>query len=295
MNPGDQISRYRILGPLGKGGMGVVYRAEDTRLHRQVALKFLPADSDEHDERQRFLNEARIAASARHANICPIYDVDEDQGRLFIAMALLEGQTLQQKLAAGPMAIPQVVLIALQIANGLDYAHSLGIVHRDIKCSNIMVDPGGQVSIMDFGLALRNDETRLTAAGRTVGTAGYMSPEQAQGLDVDRRTDIWSLGVAMFELVTGSLPFRRDHPTAVVHAIVFDKVPDIASLREGVPADLAKTIGKALEKKPEARWQTAAELGAALRRIGFVEGATQTNGDSAGRAETREESGRDVL
>jgi eukaryotic-like serine/threonine-protein kinase len=276
LNSGDQISRYRILGPLGKGGMGVVYRAEDTRLNRPVALKFLPADWVGDDEKKRFLNEARIAASARHANICPIYDIEEDQGRLFIAMALLEGQTLQQKLAVGPMAIPQAVSIALQIASGLDYAHSLGVVHRDIKAGNIMVDPGGHVSIMDFGLALRQDDTRLTAVGRMVGTPGYMSPEQAQGLGLDRRTDIWSLGVVMFEMLTGSLPFRRDHPTAVVHAIVFDKVPDVTSLRQGVPAELAKAIGKALEKKPEARWQTAGELAAALRRIDFVEGVTQT-------------------
>ncbi len=276
MNPGDQFSRYRILGPLGKGGMGVVYRAEDTRLHRQVALKFLPEDSVGDGEKRRFLNEARIAASARHANICPIYDVDEHQGRLFIAMALLEGQTLQQKLVAGPLPIPQAVLIATQIANGLDYAHSLGIVHRDIKCTNIMVDHSGHVSIMDFGLALRQNDMRLTALGKTVGTPGYMSPEQAQGLEVDRRTDIWSLGVVMFEMLTGRLPFLRDHPTALVHAIAFDKVPDVASLREGIPAALAKAIGKALEKKPEARWQTALELAAALRRIAVVEGATQT-------------------
>ena len=247
--------------------MGVVYCAEDGKLNRQVALKFLPLDSIGENDKRRFLNEARLAASARHPNICPIYDIDEDDGRLFIAMALLDGQTLRQKLAAGPMSMPQALSIAGQIAGGLHRAHSLGIVHRDIKSGNIMVDPAGHVSIMDFGLALHPETARLTDVGRTVGTPGYMSPEQAQGLRVDPRSDIWSLGVVLFEMVTGRLPFRREHAAAVAHAIVSDPVPDIASLRAGVPADLIVAIRKAMAKRPEDRWQSAEDLAAALRAI----------------------------
>jgi len=268
LSPGDQISRYRIVGPLGRGGMGVVYRAEDTRLNREVALKFLPGDRITENDKQRFINEARTAAAARHPNICPIYDIDEEGGRLFIAMALIEGQTIQHKVMAGQMPIPQIVSIALQIASGLECAHSLGIVHRDIKSGNIMVDPAGHVSILDFGLALRPDTTRLTVEGGTLGSPSYMSPEQAKGLALDGRTDIWSLGVVLFEMVTGVLPFRRDHAVAVVHAILTDPVLDIALLRPDAPRDLIALIEKALAKKPEDRWQTAGEFSAGLKCIG---------------------------
>ena len=202
-----------------------------------MALKFLPDDSITEKDKQRFLNEARIAASARHPNICPIYDIDEADGRLFIAMALLEGQTLHRQLAAGPMSVSQAISIAVQIANGLHCAHSMGIVHRDIKCSNIMVDSGGHVSIMDFGLALRPGTERLTAVGGTVGTPGYMSPEQARGLTVDRRSDIWSLGVVMFEMLTG----RRQRVARDFEADVLQVVLARAPNDDFLQAHFAKT------------------------------------------------------
>ena len=261
MTPGDTISRYRILGPLGKGGMGVVYEAEDTRLHRPVALKFLPRDSLTGQGKLRFLNEARAAALIRHPNICPIYDIEEADGEIFIVMARLEGETLSRKIAKGTLDIGAAIAIAIQIAEGLEAAHELGVVHRDIKSSNIIVGPDGHASILDFGLALRLGETRLTGAGHAVGTPTYMSPEQARGSEVDRRTDIWSLGVVLFEMVTGSVPFDRDHATAVVHAILSEKVPAAA------PPPLQNVIETALAKHPDRRWQHARDMAAELRKI----------------------------
>jgi tetratricopeptide (TPR) repeat protein/TolB-like protein len=247
--------------------MGIVYRAEDTKLNRRVALKFLPADSISEQDKRRFLNEARAAAAAHHPNICPIYDIEDEGARVFIAMALLEGQTLLQKIVSGPMEVQEALSIAIQIASGLDCAHSLGIVHRDIKSGNIMVDLAGHAVIMDFGLALRPDETRLTMAGSTLGTPGYMSPEQAQGQAVDARTDIWSLGVLIFEMLTGVLPFRRDSSIATIHAIVFDPATPVNSLRVHVPDGLARIIAKALAKRPEDRYQTIRELATDLKQI----------------------------
>src|SRR5262249_46799760 len=227
VKPGDIISRYRIMAPLGKGGMGVVYRAEDLRLNRPVALKFLPHHSISERDQRRFLQEARTAAAARHPNICPIYDIDEADGEVFIAMAFLEGETLHRRISRGPLGPGHAAEIAIQIANGLECAHQLGIVHRDIKGANIMIGPGGHASILDFGLALLSGATRITGPGHVVGTSAYMSPEQARGLAVDRRTDIWSLGVVLFEMLSGTLPFRRDHPAAVLHAILSDPVPPL--------------------------------------------------------------------
>jgi tetratricopeptide (TPR) repeat protein/TolB-like protein/predicted Ser/Thr protein kinase len=263
VNPGDLISRYRIIGLVGKGGMGVVYQAEDTRLQRPVALKFLPNDSLTELAKYRFLNEARAAGLPRHPNICPIYDIEEVDGELFIAMAYLEGETLQRKLSRGPLEVAQAVEIALQVASGLACAHGLGIIHRDIKSGNIMVDRSGHVSIMDFGLALSSDALRMTAEGTSVGTPAYMSPEQAQGHNVDARSDLWSLGVVIFEMVTGTLPFSREHRAALVHAILNDPAPDLSLLRPG----LQKVIAKALVKDPAGRWQSASEMVAELKRL----------------------------
>jgi serine/threonine-protein kinase len=262
---GDTISRYRIVRQIGKGGMGVVYQAEDTRLDRPVALKFLPAESFEDRDRERFLNEARAAARIRHPNVCPIYDVEESDGKIFIVMAYLEGETLARKIARGPIELQEAIRIGLQIASGLEKAHELGIVHRDVKSGNILICPDGQVSILDFGLALLPGATRLTAAGFSSGTPAYMSPEQARAENVDHRTDIWSLGVVLFEMATGVLPFQGKQPVAVAHSIVYDAAPPVSSLRP-VPPALEKAIGKALEKSPGDRWQRARDLATELQQ-----------------------------
>jgi tetratricopeptide (TPR) repeat protein len=260
MNPGDIISRYRIVARIGQGGMGVVYRAEDTRLRRTVALKFLPDSLDE-GRKQRFLNEARAAAQARHPNICPIHDIEEADGEIFIVMALIEGETLFRRVSRGPVPPAEAAAIAAQVAGALAAAHDLGIVHRDIKTSNIMIDPSGHVSIMDFGLALAPEAMRLTGEGYSVGTPDYMSPEQAKGTAVDARTDLWSLGVVLFEMLTGRLPFVREHRGAVAHAVVNDPVPEMP----GVPEDLRQIVTKALAKDPADRWPSARAMAAALK------------------------------
>lgn len=267
MNAGDTVSRYKILGKLGQGGMGVVYHAEDTRLNRPVALKFLPPDAMGEQERLRFLNEARAAAAIGHPNICAIYDVDEVDGQIFIAMAYIEGVPLSRKLAAGPLDIVEAARLGAQIASGLDAAHRAGIVHRDIKSSNIVVTDDGHACILDFGLALRSGATRLTQVGGTLGTPAYMAPEQALGKPVDFHADIWSLGVLLFEMLTGVLPFRRDHQTAMIYAIVHEAAPSVASLRPAAPPELRRVIEKALSKDPAERWSSAREMADELRKI----------------------------
>ncbi len=210
--------------------MGEVYQAEDTRLERQVALKFLPQDGFTEVGKSRFLNEARAAAKARHPNICPIHDIDEAEGELFIVMAYIEGQTLARKISQQPLEPSQAIDFSIQIAHGLACAHGLGIIHRDIKSSNIMVDRAGHASILDFGLALAPSALRLTDAGSAVGTPAYMSPEQIEGREVDVRTDLWSLGAVMYEMLTGGVPFQRDHVSAVIHAVLNDPLPAISLL-----------------------------------------------------------------
>ncbi|MCZ2149776.1 MAG: protein kinase [Bryobacterales bacterium] len=263
---GDVISRYRITRPLGRGGMGMVYLAEDTRLHRPVALKFLPAETLQDAGRQRFLNEAQAAAMIRHPNICPIYDVEEVDGQMFLAMAYLEGETLAQRIGRGRLETREAAGIALQVANGLAKAHELGVVHRDIKSSNIMVGPDGNVSILDFGLALRPGSLRLTVEGKTVGTPAYMSPEQAQGLTVDERTDIWSLGVVLYEMLTGVLPFEGSNALTLGRAIVTERAPSLREKRPDAPAALEEVVRTALEKAPEER-RTAKQMAAALEEF----------------------------
>jgi serine/threonine protein kinase/tetratricopeptide (TPR) repeat protein len=261
VNPGDTIGRYRITGRIGQGGMGVVYRAEDTRLLRPVALKFLPRDSLDESRKIRFLNEARAAALARHPNICPIHDIEQADGELFIVMALIEGETLARRIARGRLGPAEAADISAQVAAGLACAHDLGIVHRDIKSSNIMVDSSGHASIMDFGLALAPEALRLTGEGASVGTPDYMSPEQAMGNAVDARSDLWSLGVVLFEMLTGRLPFHREHRGALAHAILNDPVPEMP----GVPEELQRIVGRALVKDPAGRWPSAAAMLRALK------------------------------
>ncbi|MBI3694297.1 MAG: protein kinase, partial [Acidobacteria bacterium] len=258
---GRTISHYRILEKLGQGGMGVVYKAEDTRLKRIVALKFLPADALSNEEdKTRFVREAQAAASLDHPNICTVYEIDEAEGRPFIAMAYIDGQSLKARVQAGPMKLEHALEVAAQVAQGLQEAHEKRIVHRDIKSANVMLTEKGQAKIMDFGLAQLAGQTRVTRTGATLGTPAYMSPEQAQGNPVDHRTDIWSLGVVLHEMVTGQLPFKGTSEVAVVHSILHATPEPISSLRTGVPLELERIVGKALSKRPADRYQHVDEM-----------------------------------
>ena len=263
---GKTISHYFVESKLGEGGMGVVYKARDQRLGRVVALKFLPPGTLDEAHRKRFIEEARSASLIQHPNICPIYDIGEVDGQLFFAMAYLEGQSLASLINGEPMQIRKATDIATQIAAGLAEAHKHGIVHRDIKSANILVTSQGHAYILDFGIALRHGETRLTREGGIAGTPSYMSPEQAQGQPVDHRSDIWSLGAVFFEMLTGRSPFRRDTEWASIHAIIYDPLPPVHHLRPEVSEELSGLITKSMEKDPANRWQSAADFETALRR-----------------------------
>ena len=207
------ISYYQITEKLGEGGMGVVYKATDTTLGRAVALKFLASHLVEDEEgRQRFIHEAKAAAALDHPNICTVYEVNQEGGQTFIAMAYVEGQSVKQKIEKRPLKLDEALDITIQTARGLKAAHQKGVVHRDIKPSNLMLTQEGQVKIMDFGLAHIAAQTKLTKTGTTLGTAAYMSPEQVQGEEVDQRSDIWSLGVVLYEILTGQSPFQGPCP-----------------------------------------------------------------------------------
>ncbi|MCI0698126.1 protein kinase [candidate division KSB1 bacterium] len=262
------ISHYKILAKLGEGGMGVVYKAEDTKLKRIVALKFLSAIALGGEEKNRFLREAQAAAALNHPNICTIHAIDEVDGQMFIAMEFIEGQSLREKIEAGPLKIDEAIKFAIQIAEGLQAAHEKGITHRDIKSANIMITEKGQVKIMDFGLAkLARGGTMLTKEGMTLGTAAYMSPEQARGEAVDHRTDIWSLGVVLYEMISGRLPFRGEYESAMIYSILNEEPEPLTSLRSNVPMDLERVVDKMLEKNPAARYQHVDELPVDLKTI----------------------------
>lgn len=247
--------------------MGVVYLAEDTKLQRTVALKFLSSDEVGELDRERFLREARAAATIQHPNVCPIHAVEEEDGRLFFAMAYIKGRTIRQMLESGPLPLDRAVELALQIAAGLTAAHQQGVVHRDIKSGNVIVDEHGNAIILDFGLATHASAERITRSGKRVGTPAYMSPEQIQSEQVDHRSDLWSLGVLLFEMLTGRLPFREDGSFSVLFAIVKDTPPKVREIRADVPKDLDETVAKALAKDPKDRWQNAGQMAAALRRM----------------------------
>jgi TolB-like protein/tRNA A-37 threonylcarbamoyl transferase component Bud32 len=271
---GKTISHYRIIEKLGQGGMGVVYKAEDTTLKRVVALKFLPSElTRDADAKARFNREAQAAAALNHPNICTIYEVGEHDGQSFIAMELVEGQSLKDRIDRGPLPIDDAISLAIQTGEGLGEAHEKGIVHRDIKPGNIMLASRGQAKILDFGLARLGAHTKLTKADTTLGTVAYMSPEQASGRDVDRRTDIWSLGVVLYEMITGLLPFKGEYEQALIYQIMNDAPEPITSLRTGVPMELERIATKCLEKKLDERYQTAADLVADLRRLQRTLGA----------------------
>ena len=253
--------RYTIIEELGRGGMGVVYKAEDTKLKRTVALKFLPTELTHIPEvHERFTREAQAAAALDHPNICTVYEFDQAEDTNFISMAYIEGQSLRKKIESGPLDLEGALRIAEQVAEGLKEAHKKGVVHRDIKSANIMVTERGQAKIMDFGLARVTESTLVTQEGMTMGTVTYMSPEQARGEKVDHRTDIWSLGVVLYEMLTGKLPFRGEHEQAIVYSILKEKPEPITDLKTDIPLSIEQVVSKTLEKDPEKRYQQAEEL-----------------------------------
>ena len=278
---GQTISHYKIVEKLGEGGMGVVYKAEDLKLERPVALKFLAAHAIEDPEHKaRFIREAKAAARLDHQNICPIYEIDEADGQTFLAMACLEGQTLKDKIAERPLKLDEALNIAIQTAQGLKAAHQKEIVHRDIKPANLMLTEEGQVKIMDFGLAQLADRSKLTKTTTMLGTPAYMSPEQAQRLPTDRRTDLWSLAVVIYEMVTGRLPFEGERQEAVLYAISSEEPEPTTALRAGLPLELDRILGKALAKRPEDRYQHVDDLGVDLKAL-LAEAAAESSGARA--------------
>jgi TolB-like protein/tetratricopeptide (TPR) repeat protein/predicted Ser/Thr protein kinase len=258
---GVLAGKYRLLGELGRGGMGIVYKADDIQLERCVALKFLPAETAEDPEtRERFFREAKAAASLSHDHICAVYEIGEVERRLFIAMEYIEGRSLRDKIAQGPLSQAEALEIAIQVAEGLTEAHRKRIIHRDIKPGNIMLTQNGAAKVMDFGLAKALGRSLITKEARAMGTAAYMSPEQARSQPLDFRTDIWSLGVVLYEMLTGRLPFRGDHEQSIIHALLTRAPEPLSRIRPDLPPGLQRIVDKALAKNPSGRYQTMEDL-----------------------------------
>ena len=266
---GQIISHYEITEKLGEGGMGVVYKARDLRLDRPVALKFLPPHLLGNEEvRKRFEREAKAAAALQHPNICPVYEIDEVDGRMFIAMAFLEGEELTKRIEEGPLSMERLLDIAIQVGRGLQEAHSKGVVHRDIKPANIMDTTSGQAVLMDFGLAqLASSSSKLTQDGTTIGTSAYMSPEQTTGEKTDHRTDIWALGVVLYEMAAGQAPFQGYYEQAILYSILHEAPEPITALRTGIPPELERIANKCLAKRADERYQTVSDLLADLNAL----------------------------
>jgi len=262
---GDTISHYKILEKLGEGGMGVVYKAQDTKLDRIVALKFLPAQyASDKELKSRFKREAQAAAALNHPNIITIHEVAEYENRPYFAMEYVEGESLKDLITRKDLSIDKVADIAMQICEGLAKAHEVGIVHRDVKPQNILIDKDGRARILDFGLAKLKKDAMLTRTGSTVGTVAYMSPEQAQGEEVDYRSDIFSLGVVLYEMITGQLPFKSEHEAAMIYSIVNENPEPLARYKSNVPDELKRMVDKTMVKSREMRYQHVDDLRADL-------------------------------
>lgn len=262
---GQMVAQYRIVDYLGGGGMGMVYRAEDTRLGRQAALKFLPASMGRDLEaKERFLREARAASVLDHPNICTVFEIGDDNGRSFIAMAYYPGKTIEQLVSRGPLEIEQAIEWGLQVCRGLAAAHQKGIVHRDVKPANIIVSEEGTPKILDFGLAKSENAGLITQEGMVLGTAAYMSPEQAAGRNVDHRSDIWSIGAMLYEMLSGSRPFPGEYPQAILYGITNLDPEPLSALRPGLPMHLVQLIEKSLAKDVNARFSSMNEMVDAL-------------------------------
>jgi len=266
--PGTTLAgKYNIVEVSGRGGMGIVYKAEDTKLKRSVALKFLPPELIQDEEiKERFVLEAQTAAALSHPNICTIHEIDEEGGKSFIAMEYVEGQSLRAKIEKGPLEIDEALNISMQVAEGLEEAHKKGIIHRDIKSANIMVTDKGQAKVMDFGLAKVKGATLLTREGTTLGTVAYMSPEQARGEEVDHFSDVWSLGVVMYEMLSGQLPFKGEREASILYSVVHEEPQPLKEIKRELPIELQQIINHALRKKPESRYSSAAEMLKDLRK-----------------------------